>query len=533
MSSRSDQTLTSQSPTSWSSISESKGSITSRRRNAIAGFPSPAGSLSSFRQRSFANLKHLYDDPSTAALPARVTDKSTFSQVRSDGSRSEVGDTIGSPPLKTSTKHRPPRLVLQSSNLSLIRSTTGRRAEIDRAPFRQPDESVRDMPPAYRVGETFGHPFPMLTPVSTESSPRGISTTNSMGPARPARPDVRARPPATTRSGYSSIENDTPPRRPPIRETGSHQVSSSRTTASSNAATPWPSRHSSSSTFKRAPLSWSTTDANTLAAELGQESNDVLSHSMNRFNAPPRVFHPSILETMTKEAENLRAELETLRRQYDSSIQRRDRLLANLARPDVSGHPMLFGRYIEALGEAMERCDSLVQRIWACGDRMRQIELGAEKHASGVLRVMLDKAGRPQQTHHSGSGRESEEYLRTVQMGKEPKEGQENKAGKRVEGRPSDAAEIYRCHDDVRPSEEQEYEDIRHAVFFHPHRGDAEMPSDGAKDHSRRMSTATLVSLNQLGFPLPPSRLLEGSPGSDHSMAASPTRSIPSQGDAL
>jgi len=251
---------------------------------------------------------------------------------------------------------------------------------------------------------------------------------------------------------------------------------------------------------------------------------------------------------MNKEVKNLRTELETLRRQYFSSIQRRDRLLASLARPDVAGHPALVGRYIKALGEAMERCDNLAQRIWACGDRMGQIELAAERHASGVLRVMLDKAGGAQQTHHLGSGRDLREQLQSVQMVKERKNyqevtenkedkkgkvGKEAKADERAGRWPSDEAEIYRCHGEVRPSEEQEYADIRHAVFFHPDREDAEMLSDGAKDYSRRMSTATLVSLNQLGFPLPPSRLLEESPGSDHSMAASPARYIRSQSDAL
>jgi len=179
----------------------------------------------------------------------------------------------------------------------------------------------------------------------------------------------------------------------------------------------------------------------------------------------------------------------------------------------------------EGLRRAVARCDRIARQIFICNDQIRQIEVQGEEHVVGALRVALAQA---QEQAQEGARARTGSLSSTSTTGSEAEE---------VDEMDEDGTDLEDVHADIRRVSMvlPKGQSVR---GLHGRRGmdglegmghgTERMRSHGwsEKDPMNRMSVATVISVNQLGFPLPPSRDSTSSPdqpardnGSDHSEA--------------
>lgn len=250
-----------------------------------------------------------------------------------------------------------------------------------------------------------------------------------------------------------------------------------------------PSR-TSSTPFEQISLPWSSSSASDLSQELGPRFDELLDYTLDRLPpSSPRVLRPSVLRTSANEDARLRAELDRLRDKYTSTTRYRDGLLYSMSHSQVD--EVVFRKTAESLKRAIARCDRLARQIFICNDQIRQIEIQGEEHVVGALRVALARQDASDNTSISGA--------------------------EDVDGSPvSSSGSNFDAHDAF----DGEHAEVHQAVYMStPHMDNLDVLPH-AKDRSKRMSTATIISLSQLGFPLPPTR---HSPSPTASTYTSPT----------
>lgn len=244
--------------------------------------------------------------------------------------------------------------------------------------------------------------------------------------------------------------------------------------------------------FDTISLPWGMSSTIALSQELGPRFDELIAFTLKRLPpAPPRVLRPSVLKTSANEDRRLRVELGRLRAKYDSITHHRDGLIASLGVSDVLSDPSKLRKTIESMRKAVTRCDRIARQIFICNDQIRQIEVQGEAHVVGILRVALDRAqeaARSRVSSLSGtSGSEAE----------------------------SDGATSCETSE---TGHELSHVNIRRVTFVQtpqPRRGSGVDEGDRsralqvAQNEANRLSVATIISLNQLGFPIPPDRDIE------------------------
>jgi hypothetical protein len=144
---------------------------------------------------------------------------------------------------------------------------------------------------------------------------------------------------------------------------------------------------------------------------------------------------------------------------------------------------------VDSLRRSMARCDRIARRMFICNDQIRQIEVQSEEHVVGALRVALSRAQDALRARDFNFSSESE-----------------------LE---SDGTTSCETSD---TGHEPSHVDVRRVTFVRtPSQGDGsgaggndiQTGREAAPNAANRMSVATIISLNQLGFPLPPNRYTE------------------------
>lgn len=227
-----------------------------------------------------------------------------------------------------------------------------------------------------------------------------------------------------------------------------------------NTVTPFSINPTPPHMFPHVPLPWSSSSASQLSQEHGPRFDSLIEDTLNHLSpSSPRVLRPSILKTSAAEEARLRSELVKLQDKYAALVGQRDGLLASLGTPGTNNDGCgVFRTTVERLQKATNRCDRLARQILICNDQIRQIEVQGQGHVVGALRVALERA----------------------------------------EGTLS-------CSSDTPSIVTKERVDaVVQPVTFDPIIRSGRLQRDA--DDYDRTSTATVISLNQLGFPLPPIR---------------------------
>lgn len=240
----------------------------------------------------------------------------------------------------------------------------------------------------------------------------------------------------------------------------------------------------STAPFEHVPLPWTSSSASVLLDELGPRFEELLDLTLQRLTpTSPRMLRPSILRTSANEESRLRSELDRLRDKYTSAVQYRDSVLQAFNSVPINERQILR-KTTESLKRVMARCDRLARQIFICNDQIRQIEIQGEEHVVGALRVALAR----RETGSASTPASS-----------------------------SSASDFSDVEDKA-----QEQAVFRQALFMPtPEKDPLDASMQFTKHASSRLSTATIISLDQLGFPLPPTRQSSSPPHSVHPIPVS------------
>jgi hypothetical protein len=166
------------------------------------------------------------------------------------------------------------------------------------------------------------------------------------------------------------------------------------------------------------------------------------------------------------------------------------------------------------LTKATSRCDRLVRQVYVCNDQIRQIQLQREQHRVGALQVFLYSRPSPRAPESPRAQESTERKSKSVS-------GTDHLSSAT---RPTSTATIRptRLSSVNTPTQQN-------AFSTSPNKGSA------------RFSTATVISLNHFGFPLPPDRQMDihrhsdspsyigtpvdHPPGMSHGLQGQPTKS--------
>ena len=363
----------------------------------------------------------------------------------------------------SSDKQDPDRRSIGSNHTITERNAAVRRVESDQTlrpprPERPRSSSSGDIP-SMEEALALDQPSTVVVPV-LPTMPLGSS---AQMPSKSSR--TRSSPDKTTAATLSSVAPSSP----------AHTL-----------------RPPPSQPFDTISLPWGMSSTIALSQELGPRFDALIAFTLKRLPpAPPRVLRPSVLKTSANEDRRLRVELGRLRAKYASITHHRDGLIASLGVSDVLSDPSKLRKTIESMRKAVTRCDRIARQIFICNDQIRQIEVQGEAHVVGILRVALDRAqeaARSRVSSLSGtSGSEAE----------------------------SDGATSCETSE---TGHELSHVNIRRVTFVQtpqPRRGSGVDEGDRsralqvAQNEANRLSVATIISLNQLGFPIPPDRDIE------------------------
>ncbi|WVQ82325.1 hypothetical protein IAT38_004453 [Cryptococcus sp. DSM 104549] len=271
------------------------------------------------------------------------------------------------------------------------------------------------------------------------------------------------------------------------------------------------SRPSTPSPFQNLPLPWSTIPLPTLLTSLGSPGlTSLVNITLSHLPSSPRLLPPAILQTCASEETRLRAELARLHEKYDTLLFHRESLSRQLDSSILKVDQAKLHKMVQALGKVTARCDRVARQVFICNDQIRQIELQGQEHVVGALRVMLSRmeaelrALRPVGGEVAGGVEQSDRRVSVASTMEYSSEGATT---------PTPYSTVPLAMASPSPSL---------TVHFHP--PTAELPSESQSPRkylypdpyadSRRTSTATMISLNRLAFPVPPDRVRLGSSSS-------------------
>lgn len=496
--------LTLQVPTTTGpSASRDGGSVAFRSR--MMSLPSPTTStVYIVRQRSSTDPSRTLRYGASASVP-RLGHQGPQATTSApplpdpDFTTSVIGDASGQVNHALRSKPRPLKLTLQTSNLTPPRSSSHLHPKpICAQVIPSVSSASLSVAPAYRMRDTYVDPVELLAPARNDRGQGHVLTC----PAEPVKLPRSFRPerphliPHNTTSDLHAptLTAATAPLGTShgVEEQLYGPLSSSTSTTLSPLA-----RSSPSQAFERIPLPWTPISAQSLSEELGSRFDILLAYTLrNTGSTPPALLRPSTFKTSLKEDQRLRTELERLRGKYGSVTRYRDGLISSLTHPDISGNAITLRQAVESLKKITARCDRVARQIFICNDQIRQIEIQNASHTVGVLRITLERMQR------EADDRAKRADLHLTMATTMEQTADTNKSSVLAQETDHDTEDELREEEDV---------DIRHVSIFVPSRDvNTEEPTgDGQnkdKHYSHRMSRATIVSLNQLGFPLPPTR---------------------------
>ncbi|WVF72833.1 hypothetical protein IAT40_007651 [Kwoniella sp. CBS 6097] len=349
------------------------------------------------------------------------------------------------------------------------------------------------------------------TPRKRRENPQRTEETSQTLPASPT-PCSHTYTPKTASTALSSVS-----RTPASACTNLPDIESAMPTMSTGTAKP----------FDNLPLPWSTVEASTLQQDLGQQAVDsLMDFTLTQLVAlPPRLLHPSILRTSASEEGRLRSELARLKEKYHALISHRDALAKRIEQSNVKADQAKVHKMVQALGQTSRKCDRVARQVYICNDQIRQIEIQAEEHVVGALRLALRK-----KEEELGKMEASVERSPSEQDGRSSAEQAENRGVKQ-------GGEAFISLNS--PSEPTETVATRLPTsgpvvrFLQPATQSIRSPTSpkfrenmrisfcesSGSTVPRPISTATIININTLSFPLPPDRIRHGTHPSSSSSA--------------
>ncbi|OCF39029.1 hypothetical protein I317_07166 [Kwoniella heveanensis CBS 569] len=281
--------------------------------------------------------------------------------------------------------------------------------------------------------------------------------------------------------------------------------------------------------FENLPLPWSTVEASTLAQDLGQQAvESLMDFTLPQLvSLPPRLLHPSILKTSASEEGRLRSELARLKDKYHALIAHRDGLAKRIEQSIVKADQVRVHKMVQALGQVSRKCDRVARQVYICNDQIRQIEIQAEEHVVGALRLALGKKEEQLERLRASLTTSNEQIHERVQtQADEAAECRSRQPATNAVHSPSElGAEaptprnppsgpvvrfLQPAANTLRSPTSPKYREKNMRISMYG------SSSDSA---ARPISTATIININTLSFPLPPSRIRNES----HSSTSSST----------
>ncbi|RXK41136.1 hypothetical protein M231_01539 [Tremella mesenterica] len=294
------------------------------------------------------------------------------------------------------------------------------------------------------------------------------------------------------------------------RRSHSAQSKSSLLTTTSTISTP--SLGTPRRGFESLPLPWSTETAPALRLSLGNSTfHKYLDTTLSSLAlSTPRLLAPESLRTSISEEGRLRSEMERLKEKYDKLLLQRDKM-AVLLQEGTRGDRNALATVVEAMVKITARCDRVARQVFICNDQIRQIELQGEEHIVGTLLLALRQRTADSSIDSSDPHSPTRPRTRKPKLSAKPQvepsvlktgESSSNNLSVEVEECLSPDSALsgtssYSAYSDL--SDPTPTTDI---VILQPMK---DQPGLKIAD-SRRTSTATLFSVNNFGFPVPPHR---------------------------
>lgn len=232
------------------------------------------------------------------------------------------------------------------------------------------------------------------------------------------------------------------------------------------------------------PLPWSTLPASSILNTLGTPGfNDLITGCLDDMDhVNPQLLPPSHLQAAITEEVRLQTELSRLKDKHERVVSMRASLSRQLEHAIIKAELHAVQKIMSNLTKATTRRDRLVRQIYVCNDQIRQIQLQREQHRIGALQVLLYSRRSPQAPAFSHAQESAARYSI----------GESGTDQLSSATRPMSTATI-------RPT-------LLSSVNT-PTQQNASSTSPNTG--SARFSTATAISLNHFGFPLPPDRPMQ------------------------
>ncbi|WWC63332.1 uncharacterized protein I303_105932 [Kwoniella dejecticola CBS 10117] len=251
--------------------------------------------------------------------------------------------------------------------------------------------------------------------------------------------------------------------------------------------------------FENLPIPWSTIPASDLHKQLGDEEyNAFMGFSLHSIQAaeadsPPRLLPLDILRTSASEEARLRSELERLKEKHVLLVAQRETLSKKIENGLFKIDQIKLHKMVQALGQATGRVDRVSRQIYICNDQINQIECQAKEHLVGVLRIALKK---------------KEDELKKKQS--QP-QSQAPSPSDLSDGESSHIAtprSTLSSHNHIQTQQQTHTTTIR---FLDPQMASPRSPAKSNEGMSvsicpspSPLSTATVINIDSLSFPIPP-----------------------------
>ncbi|WVR00032.1 hypothetical protein IAU59_007174 [Kwoniella sp. CBS 9459] len=267
--------------------------------------------------------------------------------------------------------------------------------------------------------------------------------------------------------------------------------------------------------FDNLPLPWSTVEASTLQQELGQQAVDsLMEFTLSQLlSLPPRLLRPSILRTSASEEGRLRSELARLKEKYHALLSHRDALAKRIEQSIVKADQAKVHKMVQALGQTSRKCDRVARQVYICNDQIRQIEIQAEEHVVGALRLALRKKEEDIERMKAGSARSPGRDTRMDEGEVEEECDYQSSGPQASPASPNSPCDVADPSKRRLPSSGpivrfiQPSSDAIRSPTSPTYRESMRVPFCGSPGAPRPISTATIININTLSFPLPPDRI--------------------------
>ncbi|WWC90675.1 uncharacterized protein L201_005611 [Kwoniella dendrophila CBS 6074] len=270
--------------------------------------------------------------------------------------------------------------------------------------------------------------------------------------------------------------------------------------------------------FDNIPTPWSTKSVSEITAELGEdEFNHLVEETtvqLKTSSSKPRFLHPDHIKSSAVEENRLKPELNRLKEKHLILIEQRETILKKLQNNIVKLDHNNLLKIIQALGQCTKKVDRVSRQIYICNDQIKQMQLESKEHLVGCLRVALEKQERElEDIRQEGNASIPSQAVDTnntkKDLGIEPIQIQ-------VTEQAIDEVEVV-------PTEHQVNRRNTIIRFVEPETPSAKSPlksrgsmrisfcptalSTTSFNSNRPLSTATVININSLSFPIPPDRI--------------------------